>query len=200
MDCANWGLCKKERDGLIRAAVVKVASRERQHSILKRPIQLLYPLEIHYGSTVATPSQASLDPKSIEPSPAEDDVTEQVRPKRAASKKADEVRRQWIAELEKSDWVSIWTMTGNNYVLRLCNYDSHTTCYLICELYQYSNCLLFSFVPWVDYPWSMGGVYWNWSLFIVNRIHWLYHVTHTTCTDYWKVSCWLWEIWSDPAC
>ena len=103
MDCANWGLCKKERDGLIRAAVVKVASRERQHSILKRPIQLLYPLEIHYGLTAATPSQAPLDPKSFEPSPAEDDVTEQVRLKRAASKKADEVRRQWIAELEKSD-------------------------------------------------------------------------------------------------
>ena len=94
----------KRRDGLIRAAVVaKVASHERQHSILKRPIQLLYPLEIHYGLTAATPSQAPLDAKSCEPLPAEDDVTEQVRPKRAASKKADEIRKQWIAELEKSD-------------------------------------------------------------------------------------------------
>ena len=73
------------------------------HSILKRPIQLLYPHEIHCGSTLATPSQAPLDPKSFVPSPVEDDVTEQVRPKTAASKKADEVRRQWIAELEKSD-------------------------------------------------------------------------------------------------
>lgn len=73
----------KGRDGLIRVQVVKVASRERQHFI-----QLLYPLEIHCGSTAATPSQAPLDPKSCEPSPA-DDVTEQVRPKRAASKKAD---------------------------------------------------------------------------------------------------------------
>ena len=34
------------RDGQTRAAIVKVASHDRQHLILKRPIQLLYPLEI----------------------------------------------------------------------------------------------------------------------------------------------------------
>jgi len=86
VDCGNWGLYKSHEgarwtDKSI--PVVKVASRERQHFI-----QLLYPLEIHCGSTAATPSQAPLDPKSCEPSPA-DDVTEQVHPKRAASKKAD---------------------------------------------------------------------------------------------------------------
>ena len=52
---------------------------------------------------MAAPSQAPLDPKPCEPSPTEDDVTEQVRLKRAAAKKADEIRKQWIAELEKSD-------------------------------------------------------------------------------------------------
>ena len=67
------------------------------------------PLEIYCGLTAATPSQAPLNPKSCEPSPANDDVTEQVHPKRAASKKADEIRKQWIAELEKSDWVPTWT-------------------------------------------------------------------------------------------
>jgi len=41
----------KGRDGLTRAAVVKTVSRERQQSILKRPIQLLYPLEVHCEST-----------------------------------------------------------------------------------------------------------------------------------------------------
>ena len=92
----------KGRDGLTRAAVVKVASRDRQHSILKRPIQLLYPLEIRCESTETIPSEAPLDPKPCEPLPA-DDVTEQVRPKRAASKKADEVRRERIAELRQSD-------------------------------------------------------------------------------------------------
>ena len=35
------------RDGQTRAAVVKVASRDQQHMILKKPVQLLYPLEIH---------------------------------------------------------------------------------------------------------------------------------------------------------
>ena len=48
-----------------------------------------YPLEIQCGSTVATPFQAPLNPKSFEPSPTKDDVTEQVRPKTASSKKAD---------------------------------------------------------------------------------------------------------------
>ena len=34
-------------DGLPRAALVRVASRDRQHVLLRRPLQLLYPLEIH---------------------------------------------------------------------------------------------------------------------------------------------------------
>ena len=115
LPCGLWKLgivqeVMKGRDGLIRAAVVKVASRGWQHLILKRPIQLLYPLEIHCRETVAAPSQAPLDPKPCEPLPAEDDVTKEVHPKRAATKKADEVRRQWIAELEKSDWVPTWTI------------------------------------------------------------------------------------------
>ena len=93
----------KGRDGLTRAAVVKIASRDRQHTILKRPIQLLYPLEIHCETTTTTPPRRPLDPKPREPLPAQDDVTERVRPKRAAAKKADEVRREWIAELEKGD-------------------------------------------------------------------------------------------------
>ena len=67
-----------------------------------RPIQLLYPLEIHCELTETTPPEAPLDPEPCE-SLSEDDVTEQVRPKRAAAKKADEVRKEWIAELEKGD-------------------------------------------------------------------------------------------------
>ena len=93
----------KGQDGLTRAAVVKIASRDQQHTILKRPIQLLYPLEIHCKTTATIPSPAPREPKPREPLPAEDDVTERVRPKRAAARKADEVRREWIAELEKGD-------------------------------------------------------------------------------------------------
>ena len=53
------------RDGQTRAAIVKVASRDRQHSILKRPIQLLYPLEIQYESTETSRTKTTLDPESM---------------------------------------------------------------------------------------------------------------------------------------
>lgn len=88
------------QDGQTRAAVVKVASRDQQHTILKRPVQLLYPLETHCESTETTIPETSLDP---EPLPDSDTVTDRIRPKRAAAEKADKVRREWIAELEKDD-------------------------------------------------------------------------------------------------
>ena len=93
----------KGQNGQARAAVVKVASRDQQHTILKRPVQLLYPLEIHCESTGMTPPETSLDPEPSELLPDSDIVTERVRPKRAAAEKADEVRREWIAELEKDN-------------------------------------------------------------------------------------------------
>ncbi len=34
------------RDGLFRSALVRVATRERQHTLLKRPLQRLYPVEL----------------------------------------------------------------------------------------------------------------------------------------------------------
>ena len=91
------------QDGQTRAAVVKVASRGQQHTILKRPVQLLYPFEIHCESTETTPPETSLDPESSELLPDSDTVTDRVCPKRAAAEKADKIRRDWIAELEKDD-------------------------------------------------------------------------------------------------
>ena len=91
------------RDGQTRAAVVKVASRDQQHTILKRPVQLLYPLETRCESTETTIPETSLDPEPSEPLPDSDTVTDRIRPKRAAAEKADKVRREWIAELEKDD-------------------------------------------------------------------------------------------------
>ena len=41
----SWGCCDCQRDEKTTAAVVKVASRDQQHTKLKRPIQLLYTLE-----------------------------------------------------------------------------------------------------------------------------------------------------------
>ena len=90
----------KGRDGQTRAAVVKIASCDQQHSILKRPIQLLYPLEIQCESTEKDLPPGTECSKSL---PQPPDTTEHARPKRVATKKADEVRRGWIAELEKDD-------------------------------------------------------------------------------------------------
>ena len=45
------------RDGLPRSALVRVATRDRQHTLLKRPLQLLYPLEIHEPEPLKAPSE-----------------------------------------------------------------------------------------------------------------------------------------------
>jgi len=47
------------RDGLPRSALVKVASRDRQHSLLKRPLQRLHPLEISSPPSQETPASSS---------------------------------------------------------------------------------------------------------------------------------------------
>ena len=103
------------RDGLTRAAVVKVATRDRQHLVLKRPVQLLYPLELHCEPAETTPPGVPPIPESHEPLPKAEDVAEQVCPKRAASRKADEIRREW-------NWTTVIEclpelLTGNVFVL-----------------------------------------------------------------------------------
>ena len=45
------------RDGHPRAATVRVASRDCQHVLLKRPLQLLYPLEIQETGTPVTDTE-----------------------------------------------------------------------------------------------------------------------------------------------
>jgi len=97
------------RDGQVRAAVVKLASSGPRAPILRRPIQLLYPLEIRCKSSVRQPAVRSA-PESVSPTsePCEPvsqspTVEEQSRPRRAAARRVDEVRRKWIAELEHTD-------------------------------------------------------------------------------------------------
>jgi len=93
------------RDGQARAATVKLASSGRQHSVLRRPIQLLFPLEIHGELPVNEPSSTSnsKSPPTLEkpePNPSGESSS---RPRRAAAKQADEVRRRWISDLERTD-------------------------------------------------------------------------------------------------
>ena len=78
--------------------MVKVARRDRQHLYLKRPIQLLYPLETpRQQSDLQASDSLTVD----DPDPKEDATV--VRPKRAAARRAEELRRSWISELEKDD-------------------------------------------------------------------------------------------------
>ena len=82
---------------------MRVAPRDRQDVLLRRPLQLLYPLEIH---------EAEVTEPSVEDAPAstpnvhassqveERDVpTPKRRPVRAAAKRAEAKRKEWIQEL-----------------------------------------------------------------------------------------------------
>ena len=75
----------KGRDGQIRGAEVKVVKRDRQQDLLRRPIQLLYPLEV----CILNPPDATTDPEissadTSPPEPAkEDEKTEVIHSKEA---------------------------------------------------------------------------------------------------------------------
>ena len=92
------------QDGLSRSALVRVATRERQHTLLKRPLQRLYPLEI---TNLESDKPAPSLPLTTEPELVPDqhgegsDATEATRrPVRAAAKRGNERRRLWIQELQ----------------------------------------------------------------------------------------------------
>ena len=98
-------------DGLPRSALVRVASRDRQHTVLKRPVQLLYPLEISQsehldntsGGTTSGQPQPDKRPEICEPVTEPLKTREPVRrPVQAAAKKAVE-RRVWVKELQNQN-------------------------------------------------------------------------------------------------
>lgn len=97
-----WRLARVEKlitgaDGSTRGAVVRVSSRKRRPTTIKRPVQRLYPLEIHSATT-----EHKLAVKEGEDDYEEDDEPEvpRTRPRRAAAVEAEKRRRQWIKELE----------------------------------------------------------------------------------------------------
>lgn len=95
------------QDGLIRGAVVRVASRDRQHLYLRRPIQLLYPLEVRCKQPSSIPeSQVRIPPEEVIPD-GNEQLRPNSRPKRTASKRTEELRKIWINELEENDQDSI---------------------------------------------------------------------------------------------
>ena len=90
------------RDGEVRAAVVQVVARGRQHTRLNRPIQLLYPLEVQSEMINDTNPHQAIETESNDSLPVGDEEqTQPLCPRRAAAKLADKRRREWIATLEQ---------------------------------------------------------------------------------------------------
>ena len=99
------------QDGVTRGALVRlhVASKNGRQSFLHRPIQHLYPLEIHQEidkKLLTTDKKDTADPPEApddinsNPESEEDQRSQCVRrPKRAAAQTLEEKRRLWIKEL-----------------------------------------------------------------------------------------------------
>ena len=87
------------KDGRARGAILKVSARGDQATTLQRPLQLLYPLEIHCSAS--KDDEASSDEQPII---SEDDNELEVRKsRRAASVKAQEHFKDWSAQLLEDD-------------------------------------------------------------------------------------------------
>lgn len=85
------------RDGLPHSALVRVATRDRQHTLLKRSLQLLYPLEIHEPEPPKDPSENV--PIVSQDEQTSDTPIPERHPVRAADEWANE-KRIWIQELQ----------------------------------------------------------------------------------------------------
>lgn len=86
-------------DGLVRGATIRVKSKNRRSSTLRRPIQLLYPLEIRSEDE----SVASDDHGGPAVNHAAEDFQQPIQPRRnprrAAAVESERRRRAWIEEL-----------------------------------------------------------------------------------------------------
>ena len=98
-------------DGQVRGAVVKVKSKKRKPSTLRRPVQLLYPLEIKDTSLSESKAdddvQRAVEEDSTEEKQVEADGEETGEemslarscPRRRAAVQADRVRKDWLDQL-----------------------------------------------------------------------------------------------------
>ena len=123
----------------MRAAIVRVSSPNRPCSTLKRPVQFLYPLEISSASVYPVATQDPDHSKSASAEKKEDsaDTTNQVRPRRAAAREDDKVRRAWIAQLEDHEGRSLNSVEVLTANLLLCL--EYRYCYVI--VITYSSCI-----------------------------------------------------------
>ena len=106
----------KGRDGVPRGATVKLAPKSGKWSLLHRPIQLLYPLEINLegcGSETGNnppvadeqeptgPKESSVDVNVSEKQRETQNEDPPRRPKRASAERSEVKRRLWIKELSE---------------------------------------------------------------------------------------------------
>ena len=127
LPCGLWKLGRIQElytggDNLPRSALVRVATRDRQHTFLRRPLQQLYPLEIHGAkplpSSPAGDVTASMDVTTLEPEPESsaglstdleaapgnpEFATPGRRPVRAATKAGAQKRQVWVQQLQSQD-------------------------------------------------------------------------------------------------
>ena len=94
-----WRLAKVEdlimgSDGKIQGAIIRLGSKGGKSSILRRPIQHLYPLEVHYIDKTGTLNHI------VNQLP--DTITEVTKcPSRAAARVARERMKTWCTELDQ---------------------------------------------------------------------------------------------------
>ena len=85
----------KGRDGQIRGAEVKVVKRDRQQDLLRRPIQLLYPLKVFHPNPPATMTDPEISSGDISPpEPAKEDEKTEVVHSKEAGKRSRRVTAQ----------------------------------------------------------------------------------------------------------
>ena len=87
------------KDGRPRGAILKVSARGDKATTLQRPLQLLYPLEIHCSAS--EDDKASNDEQPIVSE--DDDELEVRKSRRAASLRAQEHFKDWSAQLLEDD-------------------------------------------------------------------------------------------------
>ena len=83
------------RDGQVRDAEVRVQGKGKRTGLLKRPLNLLYPLEINCVVNLTNGQEKESGSQGPEP---QTQVTSS-RPRRRAAAEGERLRREWIAEL-----------------------------------------------------------------------------------------------------
>ena len=99
-----WRLAKVEHlitgaDGLVRGATIRVKPKSRRSSTLRRPIQLLYPLEIRSGNEPVAMGNHENSAVNHADGVHQQPIQPRRNPRRSAAVESERRRRAWIEEL-----------------------------------------------------------------------------------------------------